>query len=567
MFIEEGGVVNANKSFIFYKSDSFSVADGISYPSNPDAVCINNGLLNIGSGSSIGGLIETTNTNGTAMVDFSAIDSSGLTSISPEGVASVTNITVIAEGYFFNEETNAPEIRQYVAGTTVESSIEHNECWEGQSYKLNTLKIQIDTSENYKYNVYEYVVHTYTDQNGNGATELSQDTSYNLQTGQYFSITTTRNKSASFLDSSIQFTSGQIYQMQSDMTLVIVPNKGILITYSSSSISGAGNSTFTFYESPGKSTANRVSLGTMATNSSFLIIEGYYLYFEFSGGIGKEGTVNFDSGTITPSLNSGSTLSTKTYYLIDGDNLTDQTTSYNISFTLKTCITGDTLITLADGTKKMVKDLLPTDLLLVFNHETGKYEFAPMIFKDVEPEGIYRIVNLKFSDGTIVKVVYEHGFFDTTLNKYVYIREDNMKEFIGHKFYQGNYDGTTYTSNEVTLVDAYVTEELTTVYSPVTVYHLNYFTEDMLSMPAGIPGLFNIFEYGDNLTFDKEQMEADIEKYGLYTYDDFKDYISYEVYSMFPAPYLKVAVGKGLTTYEDIIEMIYLYLEKHDLMK
>ena len=231
------------------------------------------------------------------------------------------------------------------------------------------------------------------------------------------------------------------------------------------------------------------------------------------------------------------------------------------------CITKDTLITLADGTKKMVKDLLPTDLLLVFNHETGKYEAAPIIFNDVEPEDIYRIVNLKFSDGTIVKVVYEHGFFDTTLNKYVYIREDNMNEFIGHKFYQGNYDGTIYTSNEVTLVDAYVTEELTTVYSPVTVYHLNYFTEDMLSMPAGIPGLFNIFEYGDNLTFDKEQMEADIDKYGLYTYDDFKDYISYEVYSMFPAPYLKVAVGKGLTTYEEIIEMIYLYLEKHDLMK
>ena len=182
--------------------------------------------------------------------------------------------------------------------------------------------------------------------------------------------------------------------------------------------------------------------------------------------------------------------------------VTENDTEFTVSSKAdeKSCITKDTLITLANGTKKMVKDLLPTDLLLVFNHETGKYEFAPMIFNDVEPEGIYRIVNLKFSDGTIVKVVYEHGFFDTTLNKYVYIREDNMNEFIGHKFYQGNYDGTTYTSNEVTLVDAYVTEELTTVYSPVTVYHLNYFTEDMLSMPAGIPGLFNIFEYGDNLT-------------------------------------------------------------------
>lgn len=231
------------------------------------------------------------------------------------------------------------------------------------------------------------------------------------------------------------------------------------------------------------------------------------------------------------------------------------------------CITSDTLITLFDGSKKMVKDLLPTDILLVFNHETGKYEAAPMIFNDVEPEGLYRIVNLKFSDGTIVKVVYEHGFFDLTLNEYVYIREDNMKEYIGHKFYQANYDGIYYIPREVELIDTYITEEITTVYSPVTVYHLNYFTEDMLSMPAGIPGLFNIFEFGDNLTYDQEQMQKDIETYGLYTYEDFEDYLSYEVYSMFPGAYLKVSVGKGYTTFEDIVEMIYLYLEKHELIK
>ena len=251
----------------------------------------------------------------------------------------------------------------------------------------------------------------------------------------------------------------------------------------------------------------------------------------------------------------------------DGSFNIEFESAYSVNSSSSSCITGDTLITLADGTKKMVKDLTATDLLLVFNHETGKYEAMPIIFNDVEPEGIYRIVNLKFSDGTIVKVVYEHGFFDLDENKYVYIREDNMKEFIGHKFYKAEYDGINYIESEVTLIDAYVTEELTTVYSPVTVYHLNYFTEDMLSMPAGIPGLFNIFEFGDNLTYDQEQMQKDIETYGLYTYDDFDEYISYEVYSMFPAPYLKVAVGKGLTTFEDIVDMIYLYLEKHELTK
>ena len=332
------------------------------------------------------------------------------------------------------------------------------------------------------------------------------------------------------------------------------------VTFVKTTLSNDGHSTITITSAGNIINASYEKMGSVTSGTCYVRSLSNVSVTTTHTGNQNNHSTKITTGTNT--IFTSTTAGAETSYTVDA------LTAYTITTTSENqCVTYDTLITLADGTKKMVKDLLPTDLLLVFNHETGKYEFAPMIFNDFEPEGIYRIVNLKFSDGTVVKVVYEHGFFDTTLNKYVYIREDNMNEFIGHKFYQGNYDGTTYTSNEVTLVDAYVTEELTTVYSPVTVYHLNYFTEDMLSMPAGIPGLFNIFEYGDNLTFDKEQMEADIEKYGLYTYDDFKDYISYEVYSMFPAPYLKVAVGKGLTTYEEIIEMIYLYLEKHDLMK
>lgn len=558
LFIEEGGVVNANKSFIFYKSDSLSLADGISYPSNPDAVCINNGLLNIGSGSSIGGLIETTNTNGTAMVDFSAIDSSGLTSISPEGVASVTNITVIAEGYFFNEETNAPEIRQYVAGTTVESSIEHNECWEGQSYKLNTLKIQIDTSENYKYNVYEYVVHTYTDQNGNGATELSQDTSYNLQTGQYFSITTTRNKSASFLDSTIQFTSGQIYQMQSDMTLVIVPNKGISITYSSSSISGAGGSTFTFYESPSNSTANRVSLGTMATNSSFLIIEGYYLYFEFKGSMGSNlKTTKCTGGTISPALTSGSSLSTKTYYKIDGTNTTNS--AYSIAFTLdyeSSCVTNDTLITLADGTQVRINQLTGHELLRVWDHVTGTFINVPIgyLIKHNDSETLQTVTKLSFNNDSFVKIIGDHTFYNASLNKYIIINENNAHLYVGDYF--------IYESNgkleKVQLISADTYEEYTIAYSIETFGTITSFANGILSATPYLEAVLNAFDI-NNETFIYENMEEDIDKYGVYSYYELSDLMTYEEYQMTNAKYFKVAIEKGIITWEEFMQAIEIF--------
>jgi hypothetical protein len=62
-------------------------------------------------------------------------------------------------------------------------------------------------------------------------------------------------------------------------------------------------------------------------------------------------------------------------------------------------------------------------------------------------------------------------------------------------------------------------------------------------------------------------MQADIEKYGLFTYEDFEGYIPYEIYEyIFPAKYYKVSIGKGLMTWEDILEMIERYLVKNGVM-
>ena len=80
-------------------------------------------------------------------------------------------------------------------------------------------------------------------------------------------------------------------------------------------------------------------------------------------------------------------------------------------------------------------------------------------------------------------------------------------------------------------------------------------------MPGAIDGLFNIFEYDETMKYDEEKMQADIEKYGLYTYEDFKDYVSYEIYeAVTSAKYFKVAVGKGMITFEEIIAIIKAYL-------
>ena len=83
-------------------------------------------------------------------------------------------------------------------------------------------------------------------------------------------------------------------------------------------------------------------------------------------------------------------------------------------------------------------------------------------------------------------------------------------------------------------------------------------------MPGGIEGLFNIFEVDkQTMTYDLQAMAADIEEYGLFTYEEFYEIypISEEVFEAFNGEYLKVAIGKGLITYERIAELIERYSE------
>lgn len=223
------------------------------------------------------------------------------------------------------------------------------------------------------------------------------------------------------------------------------------------------------------------------------------------------------------------------------------------------CLVEGTLITIANGTKKKVEDITENDILLVFNHYTGTYEYAKVLFNDTEPLAPCKIINLHFSNGSVVRVVSEHGFFDLEVNKYVYIDECNYSEYVGHRFYSATWDGCHYKDSIVTLDRAYLTQETVKVYSPVTKYHMNYFTEDLLSMPGGVEGIFNIFEYGKDLKFDEELMQHDIELYGEFTYDDFKDLVTEDIYNSFQTKYFKVAIGKGNLTMETLQYYINRY--------
>jgi len=223
------------------------------------------------------------------------------------------------------------------------------------------------------------------------------------------------------------------------------------------------------------------------------------------------------------------------------------------------CLTEGTLITLADGTQKKVEDLTGTEQLLVWNLETGIYDSAPIVFVDSDPAQDYEIMHVCFSDGTDVEVAYEHGFFDLTLGRYVYINESTMNDYIGHEFITlGNVLGNTL--NSAILTHVWTENKTVSVYSPVTFEHLCYYADGVLSMPGGIEGLFNIFEVDtETMAYDPAKKQADIEAYGLLTTDDYAGMITEYMFNAFNGQYLAVAVGKGQLTWDYIAYLAERY--------
>lgn len=222
------------------------------------------------------------------------------------------------------------------------------------------------------------------------------------------------------------------------------------------------------------------------------------------------------------------------------------------------CIAEGTLITLSNGQKIKVENLKGNEKLLVWNFEKGTYDEAKIayIINHNNQKLESKVTTLYFSDGSIIEIIGEHGFYDLDLNKWIYINNDAGK-YLNHRFMK-------YSSNNklevVTLLNAKTHIQTTGVYEVVTYNHLNAFTNGLLSVSGYTGGLLNIFEVDqDTMSYDQLTKEQDIKKYGLFEYNDFNNLIKEEVFELYNAKYLKVALGKELITWEDIYSLIEIF--------
>lgn len=210
------------------------------------------------------------------------------------------------------------------------------------------------------------------------------------------------------------------------------------------------------------------------------------------------------------------------------------------------CIAAGTMITLEHGEQKAVEDLEIGDVIRTFNHETGEVSSAPVCFI-WESKNAANAFTLTFEGGTAVTVIEEHGFYDKEEKGYAFINAGNAADYIGHYFYNADTDSWLELKSFEAISDG------VDAYAIATSGHFNHLSNGMLSMCDGTFKIIaNLFEYDDQMRFDEDKKQADIEMYGLTPIEKILELEGfYEAdYYDYNLQYLNIAIGKGLVTWE-----------------
>lgn len=557
------GTSSSASKTLFYEANSLK-AIGISGFGDINSKVVNNGNIIVNEYAAIAGYIETKNTLGTSTIDLSKLsDPNNLNFSMREGDKGEKNIPSLRlQGTFYDQNNAENETRpSFFEPSTLYTSHVGLPCYDGLVIKIQNINIRVNTEQNFKYNAYEYTLYTNTEPSDTGAKALFTkvntvlNNNIELEKGNYIKIVD--NKCERITINGNPYTLGQWIQIEEDINIDIIPKQSFAITCKhTNGTSGAGE------------IQRSIIYGVDSTNMSFsvdtstgdpitaIIPEGWKFKVKDDSsvhGVSKVVKTTYASDgskteTVLATKSGGLAWDQNTIYTSDANYLF---TSDNVN-----CIAEGTLILMSDNTQKKVEDLRIGDLVKVFNHETGKIDESPIIFithKD-EKEINTDVINLKFNNGFNLEIINDHALFDRNTNQYEVINKDNLSNYIGHEFAFNNNDSIVFSK-----LKTYEIENKTLkLYCPVTAFHMNLFANNILTMPTfpnDIRGLYNIFELDTFMKYDEERKNIDISTYGLFTYEEFCKIIEipFEAFNASPAIYLKISLGKGLITEEEII--------------
>lgn len=170
-----------------------------------------------------------------------------------------------------------------------------------------------------------------------------------------------------------------------------------------------------------------------------------------------QSTWTTNAQTVSEDLGTGSivefTGSAEYHYTMGGTEYTTDfknpvvtlTGDFVLTWFYASCLTGDMLITLADGSQKRIDQLTLYDKVLSYNPSTMKLEADEITYTDSTENKKHTEYDIwTFSNGTIIKTVHRHRLYNVEKQAMVYMDEwkigehavninDEYAELVGHE--------------------------------------------------------------------------------------------------------------------------------------
>ncbi len=243
------------------------------------------------------------------------------------------------------------------------------------------------------------------------------------------------------------------------------------------------------------------------------------------------------TGTITPSSSDYTTPSSKNDVTVKINGVTTTNFTYNSgTITINSGINGPIEITatcpsngcLIEGTMiavldengrratKPIEDITYSDLLVVWNHETGTVGYVhPARIEKTKALPSYQLTT--FSDGSTLGTTSWHGIFDVDTNEFVSV--DDFSRFgVGSRVYKVIDDQLT----PVTVTNIERVEQEVNVYYVTSSMYYNIISDEFLTT-NGYVITSNFYGFDDNITWPSTRAEFIADPNNLYTYADFAD--------------------------------------------
>jgi len=188
-------------------------------------------------------------------------------------------------------------------------------------------------------------------------------------------------------------------------------------------------------------------------------------------------------------------------------------------------------------------------VVATFDHEGGTNSTATVCLS-YSGEGTLPAATLIFASGATLTIVDRHDLLARSTLKYVTLTTENAADFIGSQFYNfktASWDKLTGVSDA---------GRQRTFYSIYTTRHINCVANGLLTVADDNDFALNIYEFDESLKADADRLAADIVTYGLLDYADYPQMAGYEEsYDALGVPYVYIAIGKGLVTWDSLFDL------------